>query len=577
MTNFEEKRFLPVPVTQVEQDNPDEKILDETNLEEDQDITIAKKLCIEPVMIVVQKDARFPLKQIVEKFLLRIHVSDEQSSVLILLSGKAFVDFRTFANELGEYFTCLNFGVGPKGFNKFKYHLHESTPRRIIYACGGSQFGRFVYKNAEVMYSPFDVNYSKKLDISKNYDNLQNSLIDIDNNCRPELSMSGIAPNEVAFKFFMNLKECFLDPKTLLCFGAAIATVFWDLFQQEVKGFPVIFFLGETHSGKSTLMFCLSSLFGLTDNSIMSGTSTPFAITKELGGRICIPLFIEELDQNFFKKYAENIVKVVYSAIPRERGTKTGVEKLPTFTSFVATSNYSFVQPSEALLSRTLFIHMKKSDFVQENFKYFDESLRKDLSLILPRLLLYRDYVLPIFKSVYQNLINSIPNYSGDRYLRSVAMSCTMWILINKLVGQNLFNWQQMVLEYYEYYEKILKSKVTNADMMLRHISKLIDNKDLRYGVHYKLIRDVILRLNLSKFITKFNILYGNTQEQTLEMSDFCNYVANDNRFDLERKVMDIGRTISINIANEDYLLDTVKAYKYDQAYHGKYEDESEM
>ena len=99
----------------------------------------------------------------------------------------------------------------------------------------------------------------------------------------------------------------------------------------------------------------------------------------------------------------------------------------------------------------------------------------------------------------------------------------------------------------------------------------------MRYGVHYKLIRDVILRLNLSKFITKFNILYGNTQEQTLEMSDFCNYVANDNRFDLERKVMDIGRTISINIANEDYLLDTVKAYKYDQAYHGKYEDESEM
>lgn len=576
MTNFEEKRYLPVPMVQPKQENQKEKSLDEAILEE-QSIKTARTLRIEPVIILVQKDARFPLKQIVEKFLLKMYSSDRLPPVLGLFSGKAFVDFRAFATTVGEYFTCLNFDVGQKGFNKFKQQLHENTPHKIIYACGGSQVERFVYKNAEITYKPFNIKYSKKLDASKDYDDIQNSLIDVDNNCRPELSMSGACPNDVAFKFFTNIKECFSDQKTLLCIGAVIATAFWELFQQEIKGFPVVFFLGETHSGKSTLMFCLSSLFGLTDNSLMSGTSTPFAITKELGGRICIPVFIEELDKIFFQKYVENIVKSVYSSISRERGTKTGVEKLPIFTTIVATSNYFFTQASEAMLSRTMFVHMKKSDFDRDNFKYFDENSRKDLSLILPQLLRYRDYVLTLYKGVYQKLLSEISDYSGDRYLRNVAIACTMWIIVNKILGRELFDWRNMAVEYCEYYENYLQSRTTDADMMLRHIAKLIDNEYLSYGVHYKLVHDVILRLNLRKFIAKYNILYGNTQEQNLEMTDFCRYVASDKRFDLERKVMDIGRTISINIAKEEYLLERVRGFKLSQPYKGKYENENEV
>lgn len=577
MTSFEEKRYLPVPVVQPKQENQKEKSLDEAILEEEQSIKTSRTLRIEPVIILVQKDARFPLKQIVEKFLLKMYSSDKLPPVLGLFSGKAFVDFRAFATTVGEYFTCLNFDVGQKGFNKFKQQLHENTPHKIIYACGGSQFGRFVCKNAEIIYKPFNVKYSEKIDTSKDYDDIQNSLIDVDNNCRPELSMSGACPNDVAFKFFTNIKECFSDQKTLLCIGAVIATAFWELFQQEIKGFPVVFFLGETHSGKSTLMFCLSSLFGLTDNSLMSGTSTPFAITKELGGRICIPVFIEELDKIFFQKYVENIVKNVYSSISRERGTKTGVEKLPIFTTIVATSNYFFTQASQAMLSRTMFVHMKKSDFDRDNFKYFDENSRKDLSLILPQLLRYRDYVLTLYKGVYQKLLSEISDYSGDRYLRSVAIACTMWILINKMLGKDLFDWQKMAIEYCNYYENHLQSRVSDSDMMLRHIAKLIDSEQLTYGVQYQLVHDVILRLNLRKFLDKYNILYGNTQEQNLEMTDFCRYVASDKRFDLERKVMDIGRTISINIAKEEYLLERVREFKLSQPYKGKYENENEV
>lgn len=578
MTSFEEKRYLPVPMVQPKQENQKEKSIDEAILEEEeQSIKTARTLRIEPVIILVQKDARFPLKQIVEKFLLKMYSSAELPPVLGLFSGKAFVDFRAFANAIGEYFTCLNFDIEPKGFSRFKQQLHANTHHKIIYSCGGSQCGRFVCKNAEIIYKPFNVRYSEKLDPSKDYDDLQNSLIDVDNNCRPELSMSGAAPNDVAFKFFMNIKECFSDLKTLLCIGAVIATAFWELFQQEIKGFPVVFFLGETHSGKSTLMFCLSSLFGLTDNSVMSGTSTAPAITKELGGRICIPLFIEELNKNFFLKYVENVAKMVYSAIPREKCTKTSVQKSPIFTTFVVTSNYSFIKPSEALLSRTLFVHMKKSDFEQKYFKYFDEASRKDLSLILPLVLKYRDYVLPVYRAMYQELTRIIPNYSGNRYLKSVAIACTMWVIVNKILGKELFNWRKMAIEYCEYYEACLQSRVTNADMMLRHISKLIDSKELTYGVHYKLVHDVILRLNLQKFIAKYNILYGSTQEQALGMTDFCRYVASDNRFDLERKVMDIGRTISINLANEEYLLERVREFKLSQPYKGKYENENDV
>ena len=570
MTNSNEKLFLPVVVQQTKEEQTESQTVE-------QESKMAKTLQIEAVFILVQKDARFPLKQSQEKILLRMYIPSETEPVSALFSGKAFIDFRAFATEVGKYFTCLDSCFYRRQFSKIVHKLHYKTPRKNIYACGGYQFDLYVWKNAIFDIKRSKVVFLQKTEQTKNFDNIENTLINIENNCRPELAMSGKNPIDVAVNFFTNLRDCYNDPKTLLCFGSALAVVFWDIFQETNKGFPVIFFLGETHSGKSTLMYCLSSIYGIADNNIMSGTSTSFAIIKELGDRMGIPLFIEELGQNFFVKMAEQLVKIVYGAIPRERGTKTGVEKLPTFTTFVATSNYGFIQPSEALLSRTLFVRMKKTKFKQNEFLYFAESSRKDLSLILPLLIRYRDSVLPVYKKVFTRLTMLISDYSGDRYLKSVAIGCTMWILINHILGDELFDWQKMAIEYCNSYEKCLQSRVTNADMMMRHIAKLIDDEKLIYGVHYKLVHDVILRLNLRKFVEKFNILYGNAEEQILTMSEFCHSVENDNRFDTERKTMDIGKTISINIANEEYLLEKINSFKLKQPFKGRYEDESEI
>lgn len=528
----------------------------------------AKTLRIEPVAILVFRDQRDSLKQQIEKLLIRMYGLDS-FPVLGLFDGKDCVDLRAFKNKIGEYFTCFCLDITPKGFVQFNEILHANAEQKTVYSCGGRQFDYFIYKNAIVTLDSGVVNFVPKLVESEDYDDIRNSLIDLDNSCRPELAKTEKEPITIAGEFFTNLVECYSSPEAFICFGAALATCFWDLF----RDFPVILFLGETQSGKSTLMYCLSSIFGLDDNSVMSGTSTAYAITKELGGRLNIPLFIEELTLEFFKKQAETMVKSVFSAVPRERGRKTGIEKLPIFTTFVASSNYSFIDPSEALLSRCLFVQMKKDHFNKNNFKYFDETSRKKLSVILPLFFKNRNYFIPLCEAVTKQL-EAMIKHSGNRYLKSVAISCSMWILVNKILGEELFDWKKMAIEYCASYEKYLCSRVTDSDFMLRNISKLIDDDVLKYGVHYQLIHDVILRLNLKKFVEIFNMKLAYSPEQLLTPQRFCFLVSGDKRFDTKRtKMKTIGRAISINIAEEENLLAIVRAR---QPYGWKYEDESE-
>lgn len=555
--------------------NTDNKIDD---FDTSQTNATARTMKLELVAILVFRDERSQLNQQIEKSLLKLYGADYENPVLGLFSGKDWIDLISFKKKLGEFFTCFTLEIPQKGFSKFREILHANATTKTVYSCGGSQFGNFVYKNALISLTSGEVIFAQKMDESKSYDDIQNSLIDLSNNCRPELAKTKEEPKIIAQKFFINLRECFSNSEIFLCFGAVLATCFWDLFQEKLKGFPTIFFLGESHSGKSTLLFCLSSIFGLDDSSVMAGTSTPFAISKELGGRICIPLFIEELSDDFFKKTAELQVKSVYSAISRERGSKTGIEKLPIFTTFVATSNYSFKKPSEALLSRSLFVQMKKESFDRHKFGYFDEISRKELSVILPLILKYREWVIPLYMAVFKQLSVMIQNYSGDRYLRSVAISCSIWILVNKILGRELFDWKKMAIDYCESYEHYLQSRVTDSDLMLRHISKLISEEELTYGVHYQLVHDVILRLNLSKFVEIYNIKFATSSENMLTSQNFCFVVGGDRRFDTKRtKMKTIGRAISINIANEENLLAVVRGFKMKQSFGGRYEeDESE-
>ena len=405
---------------------------------------------------------------------------------------------------------------------------------------------------------------------------MENSLISLQNTCRPELFSSGQNWQEVARKFFTNLVLCCKNPQTLLCFGVALGCCFWDILQKHTQGFPVIFFLGQSHSGKSTLLCCIASIFGLRDSIVMAGNSTFYAIMKQLGSRLSIPVIIEELDEKFFEK-AEGIVKNVHNGEQRERGTKNGTEQMPIFTTIVAASNHKFKAVSEQLFSRIVVANMKKSDFDYEKFEYFDENSRKELSVILPMILSFRDNVLLLHKQIYQTLKQLIPDHSGTRYLSNIAIGCTIWCIVNAIVGYELVNWQNLALSYSKEYEKMLASNITDADMAMRFIAKLIVEQQIAYGIDYKLVHDVILRLNLRKFVEKYNILYGKTPSEMLTLSRFCHFVEGDSRFDTERKTMDIGKTISVNISEQEYLLSKIREFKAGQPFGGRYDNDDEV
>lgn len=380
----------------------------------------------------------------------------------------------------------------------------------------------------------------------------------MNNTCGPMLYPVERSSVDVFREFFTTLCQTFPKSEVLVCFGMALGTIFWDIFQKEAEGVPPIFFIGESHSGKSTIVKTISAIFGLCKNSdFMSGNSTPYAIMQELYSRMNIPVFIEELPPEIFGKLAP-AVKNIYNAISRGRGKKDGVEKTKILTNLVSTSNHFFRDISLELLSRIAFVNMKKGEFNLENFPYFDVEKRKELSQILPVFLRCRKGIVLVYRYIYDQLNKLIPE--KGRHISNLAISCTMWYLVNSILKYPLVNLTQIAIDYNAKYQSYLNSEVKSSDIILNNITCMLVADRLNYGQDYKLIHGTTLRLNLNRYIEKFNV--ANPQNM-MSPAQFRLLVANDKRFDTKSVVMKgLNRAISIDVSENDYLLEKIKTQK---------------
>lgn len=550
MTNFKEKKFLPVPVVQQKQDYSQNEFAEE--VQEDYE---AENASVEVIRILVKIDSRTEPQTKSEVVMSKIRtVGKNGNEFTVRLNSRDLADVRSWKTAISAVTANLDIPMKEKDFRELKQKWYENAKNKNIFACAGSQNGQFIWANAIYDFATQKLTYAQKIDETKTYDSVENSLVEMNNTCRPMLYPVERTSEDVFREFFTTLYRTFPKSEVLVCFGMALGTIFWDIFQKKAEGVPPIFFIGESHSGKSTIVKTISAIFGLCKNSdFMSGNSTPYAIMQELYSRMNIPVFIEELPPEIFGKLTP-AVKNIYNAISRGRGKKDGVEKTKILTNLVSTSNHFFKDISLELLSRIAFVNMKKGEFNLENFPYFDVEKRKELSQILPVFLRYRKGIVLVYKSIYGQLNKHIPE--KGRHISNLAISCTMWYLVNSILKYPLVNLTQMVIDYNNTYKCYLNAEIKSSDVILNDITRMVEAGRLEYGRDWKLVEST-LKLNLRKYVEKFNIF--NPKEMTTP-AQIRLQVANDKRFDTKTiPQKDIGRAISIDIAENSYLLEKLQ------------------
>lgn len=506
---------------------------------------------IEPVRLLRLIDFRTTPPVRTENLLMKVvTVGKNAADFLIKLDSSDLLDKKSFKQALTVNTANFSIDMKEKEFERIKQEWYNTVELTEMYACAGHQNGKFVWANACFDYKTKKLNFHQKLDETKDYNCPENSLIDTTNGLCPLVHSSEKTPRQIFQEFFITLGQYFPNSDVLMCFGVVIGTVFWDIFQRNANGFPAVFLTGEHQSGKSTLLLLLAAIFGVTDlSSLTSGDSTPYALLCKLSSRLNIPVFIEEISSDVYAKF-EPFVKNAYSGISRARGKKNGLEEMKIFTSFVATSNHFFKKMSGQLLSRIMFTTMQQAQFNLDGFPYFDIEKRKELSKILLIFLMCRNNIAPIYDVVFAELQKIVPN--KGRHISNLAISCTVWFLVNQILQTEMFNWRQMAIDYDTKYQSYLNSEIKSGDVIMNDISRLVETERLICAQDWKLVKGNILRLNLSRYIEKFNIA---NPQNLMTATQFRLAVTSDKRFYTKTTPMSgIGRAISIDVSSNEYL-----------------------
>lgn len=532
MTNFNENQKNEI--------QEQRSLAEENTVEEDVD---TGRPTIQPLYIDRLQDFRTHPTSVSEVLEVLLHTSGKnEADYIIRYSGKDLIDNKSFEAKTAETTGNFTLSMKKKEYENFRKKLFNIAELRLRYACPGAQDKKFVWSNAF-----YDCETEPKY--LENFEQGKNSLVDLKNSCHPVLHHVDKSPKEIFWEFFDTFRRTFNCPVVITCFGIALAIVFLDIFHEVAEGFPSVFFVGESQAGKSTLLLLIAAIFGLDSTSFISGNSTNYAIMQELSFRLSVPVLIEELSEKALNTF-EPVVKNAYAKVSRARGKRVGIEVQPIFTNFVTTSNHFFVAPSEQLLTRMVFAHMKKGEFDLKDFPYFDAEKRKELSQILPLLLSYRAKVRDCYRKVYAHLCETLPK--RGRHVANLAISCTMWDIVNQILGYKLIDWETMAMKYDVMLEDCMVSSLNYGDEFLYNFTILLEAGKLVQDFDWKFVKDRYLKLNLNRYLERHNIAFPSMQ---MDNSQARVWLANDSRFDLKAvPLRGLNRAISIDVSEHEHL-----------------------
>ena len=544
MSRIEEKKLLPALVAQVEEKSSTEECYNQPDWDDERTV-------IKPLYVVREFDYRTNPPTKTEKLSLGISTSGKHSDYLVVeYDSQHLNDKKSFLLKTNAHTANFNIEMTEKQFRKNKKEWYEGAKLRNIYVCAGTQDQKHIWANAQLSLDDYQLVYTTDSDSIPE----EQSLVDLKKTCKTVLYPTTKAWRKIFEEFFGTFRATFKDYAVLTSFGVALGIMFWDIFQDIAQGFAPILFVGESESGKSTLLMLIAAIYGLDNSSYLSGDSTIYAVMKEMSSRLNIPVCIEELQPEVMAKY-EQIVKNAFARISRARGKNDEIERLPIFTSFVATSNYFFPKPTMQLLNRLAFATLKKGQFNLDDFPYFDRERQKELSQILFILLHFSGKIPEIYAKIFECLTQKLSN--KGRHISTLAISGTMWHIINCILNYQVVDLITMAVEYDKMLQSYMNAEIRSGDTILNDITRLVEAGKLENCTDWRLMRNSILRLNLNRYLEKYNAA---NPKAIMKASQFRLLVANDKRFDTHSISMKgLNRAISIDVSENEYLLEILR------------------
>ena len=194
---------------------------------------------------------------------------------------------------------------------------------------------------------------------------------------------------------------------------------------------------------------------------------------------------------------------------------------------------------------------MKKGEFNLENFPYFDVEKRKELSQILPVFLRCRKGIVLVYRYIYDQLNKLIPE--KGRHISNLAISCTMWYLVNSILKYPLVNLTQIAIDYNAKYQNYLNSEVKSSDIILNNITCMLVADRLNYGQdeqHYHKTELERLNKEIEKCTDILKKMYLDQLNKVIDM-DLWITIKNEYEIKLNRLNAELQRHQNANI---DYL-----------------------
>ena len=509
---------------------------------------------LSPLVVINEILATKNKEETTQKLLIRLCKESEPNvSYSIKLCGEDEIDIKSFVRAVHRNIIGLWENFSKTTFNILRHELSLCEVKIDIYKNIGYQYSLPVYVLGDKLFN-FEVKQLEKyLSVLDKLQLTEMEKLQISEFSSPKIKIyESENPKQILLEFVETMLKFFNDSAVIVAIGVCLGIPFFDLFTQYAQGFPYIMFYGDSQAGKTVLLHCLASIFGINNNKdITSGTSTIKVIRRNLSRYNCFPLFIDEIEQKRIEEY-EDLGKDSFSGIPRKVCSKDGGEIVTDInTTFCATTNYFFENMTLANFSRCILVNMPFERFNLDNFKYFSKVEREKLSAILPLILSYRTEVIERYKQHFE-IARKYSNRS--RLCNNLAIGMTIWSVINDILEVEVVNTDNLAKGYFEYFQRYEDTELKYSDIFLSTVYRLFNEGQLLYGRDFVITRNQVLRINLSKFCAIFNSL---NSKQKLNTAQLKLKIGNDRRFDFNATdLRPIGKAIKVNIADNETLLD---------------------
>jgi len=254
----------------------------------------------------------------------------------------------------------------------------------------------------------------------------------------------------------------------------SVASIFQDVVVREIKGFPILFLYGPASSGKDQLANACQSFFGEPQSAInLEGdVSTAKANIREFAQ------FSNSIGQLSEYKPGnpklDGSLKGLWDRNGYKRGniqSRVSSESIPILSSVIMTGNFEPTQ--DALISRCIYINMRKSSFTpqeDENFRKFNELVKAGYSGYSNEFLKYRNKVDQDFMYQYtqfkKELGSRVPKETNSRMITNLSILGSFYMMFK---DEFAFSFSQ--IEMMEHFVKLIDyqmAKLNSASTITR-------------------------------------------------------------------------------------------------------------